>query len=208
MQNRNKFTKIQNQFHLKAVRGFGANKDKIIWDSGNVIQWMAAKEILMNKFMSEGVWYRFEGDVDQDAEARGAIEVHMEKEAPVFQEYVEDKLEALYTANNGYRDYNSEQNNELFNENHIDGAQLAIRLADNRMAHAKREVEIETVESHKFTNDYERAKIEYERSKEKFDKDTAKVVKVFNEALGPSARELVKDFLLHGEKVLSHFDLI
>jgi len=78
MQNRNKFTKIQNQFHLKAVRGFGANKDKIIWDSGNVIQWMAAKEILMNKFMSEGVWYRFEGDVDQDAEAGGVIEVRME----------------------------------------------------------------------------------------------------------------------------------
>jgi hypothetical protein len=103
-------------------------------------------------------------------------------------------LEALYTANNGYRDYNSEQNNDLFNENHIDGAQLAIRLADNRMAHAKRELEIETVENHKFSNDYDRAKIEYERSKEKFDRDTANVVKVFNEPLGPSARELGRIF--------------
>ena len=64
------------------------------------------------------------------------------------------------------------------------------------MAHAKREVEIETVENHKFTNNYDRAKIEYERAKEKFDKNTAKVVKVYNEALGPSAREWVKDFLL------------
>ena len=43
---------------------------------------MAAKEILINKFMSEGAWqYSFEGDVDQDKE----------KEALVFQEYVEDK---------------------------------------------------------------------------------------------------------------------
>ena len=33
--------------------------------------------------------------------------------------------------------------------------QHAIRLADNRMAHAKQEVEIETVENHKFANDYE-----------------------------------------------------
>jgi hypothetical protein len=80
---------------------------------------MAAKEILMNKFMSERVWYRFEGDVDQDAEAGGVIEVCMEKEA-------------LYVANNGYRDYNSEQNNDLYNENHIDDAQLAIRLARGR----------------------------------------------------------------------------
>ena len=36
---------------------------------------------------------------DQDAEAGGVIEVRMKKEAPVFQEYVEDKLEALYTVN-------------------------------------------------------------------------------------------------------------
>jgi hypothetical protein len=53
--------------------------------------------------MSERVWYRFEGDVDQDAEAGDVIEVRMEKASPVFQEYVEDKLEALYAENNGYR---------------------------------------------------------------------------------------------------------
>ena len=61
--NFNKFTKTgKAKIALKAVRGFGANKNSIIWDSGNVIKWIAAKEILMNKFMSEGVWYRFEGD--------------------------------------------------------------------------------------------------------------------------------------------------
>ena len=67
------------QFALKAVKGFGANKNSIIWDSGNVIQWFAAKDILMSKFMSEGVWYRFEGGVDQVAEAGGVIEVRMKK---------------------------------------------------------------------------------------------------------------------------------
>jgi hypothetical protein len=36
--NFNKFTKMEKaQFALKAVRGFGANKNSIIWDSRNAI---------------------------------------------------------------------------------------------------------------------------------------------------------------------------
>ena len=53
---------------------------------------------------------------------------------------------SIYAANNGYRDYNRDQNDTLLGEEHIDAAQHAIKLADNRMAHAKREVEIQTVE--------------------------------------------------------------
>ena len=55
-------------------------------------------------------------------------------------------MEVLYAANNGYRDYNRNQNDTLLGEEHINAAQHAIRLADNRMAQTKQEVEIETVE--------------------------------------------------------------
>jgi hypothetical protein len=64
--NNKSLTPIGRNQNRQAVRGFGANKDRIIWDSGNVIQWLAAKEILMTKFMSEGVWYRLEGDEDDE----------------------------------------------------------------------------------------------------------------------------------------------
>ena len=42
-----------------SVRGFGTKRDNVIWDQhGNAIQWIAAKEIFVNKFRSEGVYNR------------------------------------------------------------------------------------------------------------------------------------------------------
>jgi hypothetical protein len=49
MKNFNKKTSGKS-FNTTSVRGFGVNKDKIICDFGDVIQWLIVKSVLINKF--------------------------------------------------------------------------------------------------------------------------------------------------------------
>jgi hypothetical protein len=57
----NKHKKSNNKFRSvnSSVRGFDAKRDSIIWDhGGNSVQWVGAKDILLNKFKSEGIYKR------------------------------------------------------------------------------------------------------------------------------------------------------
>jgi hypothetical protein len=58
---------------------------------------------------------------------------------------------------------------------------------------------INTTESYKLRNEYQKAITDFEKEQKKFNKDTAKIIKVFNESLGPSARMLIKNYLLENK---------
>ena len=66
---------------INAVRGFGVNKDKIIWDSGNAVQCIAAKDLLVNKFKSEGIYEKiFNLSVAADFDLNLVHEIEFEKD--------------------------------------------------------------------------------------------------------------------------------
>jgi hypothetical protein len=48
----NRTDKKSNRFRSvnSSVRGFETKRDNVIWDHRNAMQWIAAKEILVNKF--------------------------------------------------------------------------------------------------------------------------------------------------------------
>jgi len=174
------------------IRGFGTNKDKIIWDSGNSIQWIAAKDILINKFKSKNVYDRIEIVVeDEDNDVEAADEIVFTRTLPTRDEYVNEKVNELRAENDAIKDMLDEETQELFEYDVIDENQNRIRDSDARIKHSQNESRINTTEMYKIQIDYEKAVSDYERAKEKFNSDTAKVIEIFNESLGKSARSLI-----------------
>ena len=109
--NFNKFTKMgKAQFALKAVR---EDLEQIRTASFG-IQEMLSNGSLQKKFSWISSWVKESGI---DSKVMLIKMLNMEKQAPVLQEYVEDKLEVLYAANNnGYQNYNRDQNDTLLGE--------------------------------------------------------------------------------------------
>ena len=174
------------------LRGFGTNKDKIIWDSGNSIQWIAAKDILINKFKSKNVYDRIEIVVDdEDDDVQAADEVEFTRVLPTRNEYVEEKVGELRAENDAIKEMLDEETQELFNDEIIDENQNRLRDSDARIKHSQNESRINTTEAYRFQIDYEKAVSDHEKAKEKFNSDTAKVIEIFNESLGKSARSLI-----------------
>jgi len=197
MKNRERFGKASTGGNSKPIsynqiRGFGTNKDKIIWDSGNSIQWIAAKDILINKFKSKNVYDRIEIVVDdEDDDVQAADEVEFTRELPTRDEYVEEKVGELRAENDAIKEMLDEETQQLFNDDVIDENQNRLRDSDARIKHSQNESRINTTEVYRFQIDYEKAVSDYEKAKEKFNSDTAKVIEIFNESLGKSARSLI-----------------
>ena len=197
MKNRERFGKMSTGGNGKPIsynqiRGFGTNKDKIIWDSGNSIQWIAAKDILINKFKSKNVYDRIEIIVDdEDDDVQAADEVEFTRVLPTRNEYVEEKVGELRAENDAIKEMLDEESQELLNDEIIDENQNRLRDSDARIKHSQNESRINTTEAYRFQIDYEKAVSDHEKAKEKFNSDTAKVIEIFNESLGKSARSLI-----------------
>ena len=177
-------------------RGFGTNKDKIIWDSGNSIQWIAAKDILINKFKSKNVYDRIEILVeDEENDVEAADEVEFTKVLPTEIEYVNQKIDELRANNDAVRETRFEEALELFNDDVITENERLKADSEARIEHSKNEARILTSDTYRLQSEYERTVTDYEKSREKFSSDTAKVIEIFNESLGRSARSLITNEL-------------
>ena len=69
------------------------------------------------------------------------------------------------------------------------------KVYDADIAHETRSNYIETSEKYRFENEYRREQQDFLSRKLKFDEDTAKVIEIFNEYLGSSARSLITEDL-------------
>jgi len=174
------------------LRGFGTNKDKIIWDSGNSIQWIAAKDILINKFKSKNIYDRIEILVEDDEDdVQAAEEVRFTKVLPDETQFVQQKVNELRAENDALKDARDEEAETLYDDDVINENEKAKTDSEARMEHAKNESRIVTTETYRFQVEYQKAVTDYEKSQEKFSSDTAKVIEIFNESLGKSARSLI-----------------
>jgi hypothetical protein len=160
---------------INQAKGFGQNRNKVIWDSGNAIQWIAAKDLLKSKFESEGVFERLTSPGDD--------EVTFTKVVPTVAIYVTAKLDALREQLITLRDAELESNVTLLAAVAI--TQNVKRVDDARITteHAKAIANLNTNDLYRLTAEYDRAVTEYDKSKKEFNENTAKVIKVFNESL-------------------------
>jgi hypothetical protein len=186
------------QFH-PSTRGFGTRKDTVIWDTGNVIQWIDARDIMIHKFKSENVFNRIVIDPEIDDEEEGIIhEVEFDKEMETEFEYVNNKIIEMNNSNDTTRIETLAEIQAMRDAHHITPAVKAKMDFDVNYDHTKRANAIETTERYKLESDYNRLESEFEKLKMKFAEDSAKVIKIFNESLGSSSRSLIREELAAG----------
>jgi hypothetical protein len=176
----NRTDKKSNRFRSvnSSVRGFGTKRDNVIWDHGNAIQWIAAKEILVNKFRSEGVYNRvYHVPVPADFDLNNIEEEKFTKRKPTRIRYVNEKVADLHSKNNRFKDENLDMIEELKTARAIKETQYKVKIAEAKLKHSERAMDIDTVEKNRFESDFEKAKSAYERWKEKFDEETLKTIK-------------------------------
>jgi hypothetical protein len=185
------FNRGNNRYSTSSARGFGANKDSVIWDSGDVIKWMEAKDLLINKFKSENVYERifYDGAIDP------IPEILFEKMLPDHNIMVNERVGDLILENEHLRDAKVAEADSMLANGNINANRRAVMKYEIDTQFASEANKINTIERYRFESDYERSILDYEKSQQKFNEDTAKVIKVFNDSLGISSRSLITDDL-------------
>ena len=139
---------------INAVRGFGVNKDKIIWDSGNAVQWIAAKDILVNKFKSEGIYERiFNLQVAADFDLNLIDEIEFEKVLPNEVNYVNEKIDRMRDENDAQRDETLEELHQSRINQDINVREERNKSAEARLKHSATLREINTKVTYKLQNE-------------------------------------------------------
>jgi hypothetical protein len=145
------------RINTSSARGFGNNKNNIIWDSGDVIRWIEAKDLLINKFKSVNVYNR----ISYAGLIEPYPEVTFDKVLPTRQIRVLNKINALTTRNDESRDTQIVDINAMVTANNIDANERARMLYKIESEHRIQQNRIDTTE--------------YEKQKLKSEEDTAKV---------------------------------
>ena len=195
-QGQNASNRINNRTSYSSIqaRGFGNNKDNVIWDSGDVIKWIEAKDTFINKFKSKNVYHRIFHDGPFDMDHPPAEET-FDEVLPSAAEYVGQRLGVLRAENDSMLGRKKSALQELVDRGAMTDNVRFTKVYDADIAHETRSNYIETSEKYRFENEYRRERQEFVSRKLKFDEDTAKVIEIFNEYLGSSARSLITEDL-------------
>jgi hypothetical protein len=153
MKNFKKNTSQVKSYNSNSVRGFGVNKDKIIWDSGDVIQWLISKSVLIDKFKSEGIYNRISGDA----------EIVFNKLQPVEDTYINDRINALITDNDNMRDLNIQHNNQMQTAGIIDANEFTKSNLNLERDHQLNNNRINTTERYKLQAEFLKINQEFEK---------------------------------------------